>query len=271
MLKIVSCISIFYFLFHTLWAFNYYRKPLFDKLNISKNYSDADLLLFTKKLILKTNSIQYQITKDSALKITFPYNTDQVFKMNLEGYNSISKKYNNLSYNNLCVKKSLFSLPLSYMGFGGYLNPFTNEAQVNDLCPIYNLPMTSSHEMAHQIGYASESECNFIGFLAAINNNDLYFKYSGYTAALRYCLNNWEIRNPKIKKDLVKTINSGILENYKENKEFWLQYHTAIETIFEVFYDNFLKLNHQQDGLESYNKFVDLMVNYYKIDSNKFE
>jgi hypothetical protein len=28
--------------------------------------------------------------------------------------------------------------------------------------------MTANHEMAHQMGYASESECNFIGFLASV-------------------------------------------------------------------------------------------------------
>jgi hypothetical protein len=28
--------------------------------------------------------------------------------------------------------------------------------------------MTTNHEMAHQMGFASETECNFIGFLASI-------------------------------------------------------------------------------------------------------
>jgi hypothetical protein len=41
------------------------------------------------------------------------------------------------------------------------------------------LSATTCHEMAHQIGFASESECNFIGFLASVKNDDLYFKYSG--------------------------------------------------------------------------------------------
>ena len=271
LLKIINCLSVFYFLFHLLWAFNYYREPLFDKMKIKRDYSDKDLLAFTKKLILKTNDIHLQITKNTDEKVIFPYNFQQVFNRNLDGYNNLSKNCKAFDYKHLCLKKSLFSLPLTYMGFGGYLNPFTNEAQVNDLFPIYNLPMTSCHEMAHQIGYANESECNFIGFLASINNDDLYFKYSGYTAALKYCLNNWEVRNPKIRLNLLKTINDGVLKNYQENKDFWKKYHTPIETFFEFFYDNFLKFNHQKDGLDSYNKFVDLMVNYYKIEGNEFK
>ena len=153
----------FYFLFHFLWAMNYYRQPLFEKMNIKREYSDADLLAFTKKLIAKTNAIQSQITKNDNLKVVFPYSQEQVFQMNLNGYKNF-QRISFFTYTNLSIKKSLFSLPLTYMGFGGYLNPFTNEAQVNYLGPMYSFPMTTNHEMAHQMGYASESECNFIGF-----------------------------------------------------------------------------------------------------------
>ncbi len=269
LLKITNCLSVFYFIFHLLWAFNYYRLPLFDKMKIDREYSDEDLLAFTKILIAKTNEIQVQINQDSTSRVIFPYNHNQVFKMNLNGYKNLSEQYSFFDYKYLSVKKSIFSLPLSYMGFGGYLNPFTNEAQINSLSPIYGLPMTSCHEMAHQIGYASESECNFIGFMASIKNENLYFKYSGYTSALKYCLNNWEVRNPEIKQQLLKTVNIGILKNYQENIDFSKIYHTPIETGFEIFYDNFLKLNQQKDGLDSYNKFVDLLVNYYKFTGNE--
>jgi hypothetical protein len=150
------------------------------------------------------------------------------------------------------------------MGFGGYLNPFTNEAQVNYLGPMYSFPMTTNHEMAHQMGYASESECNFIGFMSCIKNKDLYIQYSGYSMALRYCLNNWQVRNEKTFEELLKTIHPGILKNYQESQDFWKQYQTPIETGFHAFYDRFLKINQQKDGMDSYSKFVNLMVNYYK-------
>lgn len=263
-LQILSFLSVFYFLFHLLWALNYYRQPLFEKMKINTEYSDADLLLFTQKLIAKTNAIQYKITKNDSLKIVFPYTQEQAFKMNVKGYKNLSNQYSYFNYSNLSVKKSIISLPLTYMGFGGYMNPFTNEAQVNDLMPMYNFPTTTCHEMAHQIGYASESECNFIGFLASVKNENLYFQYSGYSLALRYCLANWQVRNPKILKQLLKTINPGILKNYQESEDFWKHYQTPIETGFKIFYDNFLKINQQKDGLNSYSKFVDLMVNYYK-------
>jgi len=263
-LKILSFVSVAYFLFHFLWAMNYYRQPLFEKMKIEREYSDADLLDFTKKLIAKTNAIQTQITKNDSLKIVFPYSQEQVFRMNLDGYKTLSNQYPFFEYTNPSIKKSLFSLPLTYMGFGGYLNPFTNEAQVNYLMPMYNSPTTSCHEMAHQMGFASESECNFIGFLASVKNDNLYFQYSGYSFALRYCLGNWQVRDEKVFNQLLKTIHPGILKNYKESEEFWKQYDTIIDKGFHAFYDNFLKFNQQKDGMESYSKFINLLVNYYK-------
>lgn len=262
-LRMISCISIFYFLFHLLWAMNYYREPLFDKMNIKREYSDAELFAFTEQLIAKTNTVQLQITHNENLKVVNPYSQEQIFRMTQNGYDELSSEYSFFEYKKPSIKKSLFSLPLTYMGFGGYLNPFTNEAQVNDKLPMYGFPMVVCHEMAHQIGRASESEANFVGFLSAIKNKDLYFQYSAYAMALRYCLRNIEIRDEKRLKPFLAKINKGVLENYDESEAFWEQYETPVETGFKIFYDNFLKMNQQKDGLESYSKFLDLLVNYY--------
>ena len=264
LLKVLNVLSVAYFLFHLLWAMNYYRQPLFEKMKIERDYSDTDLLTFTKKLIAKTNEIHSQITKNDSLKVVFPYTNEQVFEMNLRGYKVLSNQYPFFEYQNPSIKKSLFSLPLTYMGFGGYLNPFTNEAQVNYLMPMYHSPTTTCHEMAHQMGFASESECNFIGFLASVKNENLYFQYSGYSYALQYCLNNWYARDEKVYAELLKTVHPGILKNYQESEDFWKQYDTFIDKGFHIFYDNFLKMNQQKDGMEGYSKFVNLMVNYYK-------
>ncbi|CAD0004223.1 DUF3810 domain-containing protein [Flavobacterium salmonis] len=264
LLKILGKVSVFYFFFHLLWAFNYYREPLFQKIDIRKEYTDAELLAFTKRLIVKTNEIQLKITKSDSIKVVFPYSQKEVFQMNLNGYDNLSKEHSYFKYETLSVKKSLFSIPLTYMGFGGYLNPFTNEAQVNDLLPMYNFPLTSSHEMAHQMGFASESECNFIGVLASVKNDNLYYQYSGYSFALRYCLGIWQFKNEKIFEQLKKQTHTGILKNYKESHDFWKKYDTFIDKGFHFLYDNFLKTNNQKDGMESYSKFIDLMINYYK-------
>jgi flagellar biosynthesis protein FliQ len=91
--KMLSILSVVYFLFHFLWALNYYRKPLFEKMKIERDYNDADLLNFTEQLIVKTNEIQTQITQNDSLKVIFPYSNEQVFEMNLNGYKNLSNEY----------------------------------------------------------------------------------------------------------------------------------------------------------------------------------
>ena len=93
------------------------------------------------------------------------------------------------------------------MGFSGYLNPITNEAQVDGLIPEFKFPTTASHEAAHQIGYAAENEANFIGFLAASHHPDTYFRYSGYAFGLRHCLAELYRREPEMYSDLISTLN----------------------------------------------------------------
>ncbi|MGL2963620.1 DUF3810 domain-containing protein [Flavobacterium sp. RSB2_4_14] len=262
--SVLSFLSVFYFFFHLLWAFNYYREPLFEKMNIQRDYSDEDLFAFTKKLITKTNEIQFQITNNKNKKVTNPYSQDSIFKITQNGYDNLALQYPFFKYEIPSRKKSLFSLPLSYMGFGGYLNPFTNESQVNYKLPMFGFPNVICHEIAHQIGYASESECNFIGFLACIKNEDLYFQYAALTTALRYCMSNVGMKNEKQFETLKKSINPGIIKNFKESDLFWEHYDTIIDKGFHAFYDQFLKANQQKEGIDSYSKFVNLLINYYK-------
>lgn len=263
-LNVLSCISVLYFAFHFLWAFNYYRVPLFEKMQISREYTDADLVAFTEKLIVKTNAVQFKITEDKNKKIIVPYTQNQVFEMTQNGYGHLAKQHPYFGYSIPSQKKSLLSLPLTYMGFGGYLNPFTNEAQVNDKLPMYGFPNVVCHEMAHQIGFGSESECNFIGFLAGIKNDDLYFQYSAYANALRYCLGSIAAKDEKLFEQLKLKVHPGIIENYRESEAFWKQYDTFIDKAFHAFYDQYLKSNQQEDGIDSYSKFVDLLINYDK-------
>ncbi len=259
---ILNVVSIFYFLFNLLWGMNYHRVPLNEKMNLSYEYSYEQLLEFTDRLIDKSNNLHFQITQNDSLKVVNPYSNQQIYEKSQHAYDNLAQKYPEFTYNNHCIKNSLISTPLSYMGFGGYMNPFTGEAQVNALLPKYTFPTTALHEMSHQIGYASESEANLIGYLASVYSNNQYFKYSGTIFALRYCLRNIERMNPQVVEDYLVKVNYGIRLNFEETKAFRDYYQTPIEIVFEVFYDNFLKANSQEEGLESYSKFVGLLMSY---------
>jgi len=263
-ITMLASFSVVYFLFNFLWALNYHRVPLHKKMNIEKEYTQKELVAFTLKLIDKTNAMHGVLQKNDSLKVVSPYSIKEIYDHTLNGYANLATKFPDFKYENESIKSSLISVPLSYMGFGGYLNPFTNEAQVNSELPKYNLPTTACHEMAHQLGYASESEANFIGYMASVKSTDLYFQYSAYSFALKYCMRNLAKLDKVKAKSLVPLIKKGVRENFKESEAFNKKYESFIEDIFEYVYDNYLKINQQKDGLEGYSKFTGLLINYYK-------
>jgi hypothetical protein len=72
------------------------------------------------------------------------------------------------------------------------------------------------------------------------------------------------MKNEKEFDRLKVKINPGIIKNYQESEDFWRQYDTFIDKAFHAFYDQYLKSIQQQECIDSYSKFVDLLVNYYK-------
>ncbi len=259
--SVLAFLSLLSFAFHLFWGMNYYRVPLHKTLNINTEYNTEQLIIVTQQLIENANSIHSQITKNDSLKVSVPNTQTEVFKKISNGYQHVSKTHPQLTYQNRSIKKSLLSLPLTYMGFSGYLNPFTNEAQVNNMISSYHFPFVSCHEIGHQIGYAAENETNFIGYLAAKYNDDIYFKYAAATFAVRNCLNELYRRDAKNCKQLSNTLHLGIHKNFKESRTFWNSYQNPIEPIFKFGFDLFLKSKNQDKGIKSYSYVVALIVN----------
>ncbi|MBU2996514.1 DUF3810 domain-containing protein [Cellulophaga baltica] len=262
--NILFVLAVAYFTFHISWGLNYYREPIASKLNITENHDKEDLLDFVTLLISKTNEAQVAITNDSTKMVKNPYLNKVIFKKTIEGYARLKKIHPFLKYEQPSTKESLFSIGLSYMGYGGYLNPFTNEAQVNSLVPNFRFPVIAGHEMGHQIGYSAENETNLIGYLVTLNNDDRYFKYSAYAYALNYCLRDIKRNDKEAFEKLLLQINPGVKKNYQELAAFWKQYENVTEPIFKAIFSSFLKANNQKDGIESYSRVVLLLVSYHQ-------
>ncbi|MDC7995561.1 DUF3810 domain-containing protein [Altibacter sp. HG106] len=261
---IFATVSIVYFMFHMLWGLNYYRVPLHETLALERDYTTEQLVSTTKRLIQKSNEMHRALGYEESVKIDLPYSQKEIFEKSLNGYEHLSKEFPALSYHPKSIKKSGWSLGLTYMGYSGYYNPFSGEAQVNNLIKTYKFSVVSCHEMAHQLGYAAENEANFIATLATINNTDPYFQYTGYIFALRYCVNEVARRDMDTYNQLIETIYPGILASYKEMRDFWDRYQNPFETFSKNFWDQFLKANNQSKGIMSYSYMVALVINYFE-------
>ena len=266
----LAALSVIYFCFHLFWGFNYYRLPLHKSLEIENDYTTEKLITLTETLIEKSNQLHSQLAENDSVKVEYEFSKKELFDITLQGYDHLQKDFPELNYKGEALKRSLYSLPLTYMGFNGYLNPITNEAQVNTIIVPYKIPTTASHEIGHQLGFAKENEANFIACLATMNHPDPYFRYSGFTFALSYCLSEIYRREPDRVKEMTAKMNPGILKNYREVDEFWRKHTNPFEPIFHATYNRYLIVNNQSDGMKSYSYVVALLVNYFDDSRNAF-
>lgn len=247
LIDLLSLISIIHIFFQISWGFNYHSEPLESKYNIKSTYSDKDLEDVILYLIHKTNNLHHRLSKNDSLPVKFPFDKKQARLI-------LADKKNNI------VKSSIWSYLLSYIGFSGYLNPFTLEAHVNEKIPMISYLTTIAHEQSHQTGIAHENESNFWAFKKTSNNKNNYVQYAGYTFALRYCISELFRKNQDKANTLYKKISPGIKKNFYEISNFWEKYKNPFEPFFKSIYDNFLKINNQKLGIKSYNKVVLLIV-----------
>lgn len=261
---VAANVSVIYLLFNLMWGLNYLRPPLHQTLDLENDYTTEELFRTTLRLISKSNEIHRALGFRDSVKIDLPYTQEEIFQRSVNGYKNLEKEFPSLHYSPTSLKKSGWSLGLTYMGYSGYYNPLTGEAQVNRLIKSYKFPVVACHEQAHQIGYAAENEANFIATLATLHNDDLYIRYTGYIFALRYCLNELARRDRALYDEVLPSVNKGILKGYKEMRDFWLSYKNPFENFSKAFWDQFLKANNQSKGIDSYSYMVALVVNYFK-------
>ncbi len=260
---LVAC-SLVYFAFHLLWGMNYYRQPITWKFGISREYSLSDLVEFTEYLARRTNGLQREITGDSLSPVSLPYTKAEIYEITGRAYGEMAREHPFFKYDRPSIKSSLYSTALTYMGYSGYLNPFTNEAHVNARVPRFRIPSISAHEVGHQLGYSAEDATNFIGYLVSSGSSDPYFRYAAYSHALGYCLGDLYNRDRDRYELILAGLNPGVRKNYAEVTNFWKKYQNPLEPLFKAVFNTFLKVNNQKEGIKSYNSVVGLMINHQK-------
>jgi hypothetical protein len=256
--------SVVHFSFYLLWGMNYFRQPLSKSLGMKEAYSTEELIGLASHLATRANSLQEQLAGDSLQAVKLPQDRKEIRLQTIHAYAALSRDFPQFRYRTASLKPSLFSTALSYMGYGGYLNPFTGEAQVNDRLPLFRYPVVCGHEIGHQLGYSAENETNFIGYLVMLRNQDPYFRYSAYAYGLSYCLSEVNRRDKDAFKKLTEGLNPGVRASFRELQEFWKGFQNPLEPVFKSIFNSYLQVNRQKDGIRSYNRVVSLMVSYYR-------
>ena len=263
---ILTSVLLFFGIFQLFWGWNNYKFSVAHQLKLERSYTQAELDSITNKLTEIVNSQQFLITNDLLKEVSIDKDLELFNETARLNYTKLPDHLKEILTDNKInnVKPSFYSYLQSYTGFSGYFNPFTHENQLNIEIPTIGMPVTVAHEMAHQLGIASETEANFYGYKVMLQSTDLKFKYAANLYALKYCLKQYRYENEETYQLLFNRLNVGVQQNILESEQFWLRKRNVSSYFFKNLYGRFLKINNQKDGIQSYNKFVDLLINYNK-------
>ncbi len=175
----------------------------------------------------------------------------------------LGQRYSRLSGHYPFPKPILNTWLLSVQQTTGVYSPFTVEANYNRDIAYYDIPFTICHELSHLRGYMQEEEANFIGVLATIGADDLYFNYSGYVSAWVYAGNALARVDSTAFATLYSRINARTRQDMLYNNAYWKQFEGKPAEAHEQLNDAYLKLQGQTTGVRSYGHVTDLMLEYF--------
>ena len=251
-----------YVLFYLLWGLNYNRLSASQQLELKLvKYSTADVDTLLGTLTQRVNSYADQFSMEEKKSLIRKRN---LFNETKQTFDSAISYYSFMKYQTQSLKPSVFSYAGNYLGFQGYYNPFSGEAQVNTTIPQVIEPFVSCHEVAHQLGYAKENEANFIGYLAAKHSSSPYFRYSVYFDMFNYAANDLWRRDTSAVKKYIEQLNPQVRKDMDELRDFLRRHRNPMENVIAWGYGQFLKANNQPGGKQTYNEVVAWLIAFYK-------
>jgi len=249
--------------FQLIWGLNYMQPDPTKDFDLSvqtpKNAQVAlsEMNALTYKLIEELNKTKAAISFDKPIEPNF----EQVVVNVQQAYQVLAIEHPRFILQYQSVKKAIFSSLGDYIGFLAFYQPITGEAILRSDLPILIQPYTIAHEMAHQLGYASETEANFIAFVVATEANDPYLKYSMLLQMFSYAqdaqllllagnkgFDAWKMQIEKNR----SLLSPAVLKDRAEIKAFFAARADRQIQASTQLYDQFLKWNQQAAGLDSY-------------------
>ena len=243
----------------------YQCKPFSDKYFSESVYTSDSLERVYRILAENSDRLAKEVSRDENGSFKLMGDTYEEAKTAMKNLGKIYPQFKGYYPDPKPIMCSYF---MSQQYLLGIYFPFTLEANYNrDVCDI-NIPNTLCHELAHLKGCIQEDEAGFIAFIACINSDSTELQYSGYLNALEYVHN--EISKQSIQtecqiselvwKDLYKFVPDGY---WKENKSKEVVSTETVSAVSDAAMDTSLKMNGVDDGIKSYDRMVNLLIDYY--------
>lgn len=241
-----------------------------------KTYTLEELIGLRNMVVERCNALSLEMERDSDGAILYDGSARDMQDAAIRAMQQLGQSYDQLDGYYPHPKPFAASDFFSQQHMQGYYFPFSMEANYNDVMYIMNKPNTFCHELAHLRGYIYEDEASFISFLACIQSGDSVFEYSGYLAVLNYLDNDFYravgkdqeayLAQPRISAQ-VRADNVFVTDREWEriNGKALIDTET-VDQVSDVLRDTSLKAFGVSDGVLSYNRVVQLLLEWWYAD-----
>jgi len=250
---------------------NYNRRPFSETNKGVDDYSEEELTYVFEKMLGELEEITPLINTNGGAFVL----TSELGKDAPAALVNLSEKYPRLGKTFAAPKPVLTSVIMSKTLIEGVYSPFTVEANYNKDIPDSEKPFAVCHELAHLSGFMKEEEANFISFLACRESGNPEFMYSAYLYALDglsgYVPWGYDMLPEQAKTELDLQyeywrgfmFDSKSVVNEDSGEVIEVMVPSPLMEISEDINDAYLKINGQEDGVESYSRMIDLLVSDY--------
>lgn len=257
LIRLLNLALIIYFAFMLSWGGNYARQPLYSNylatyqkhvaVDSSKQTHQWDvdtLAIFIGNLVAQLNHI------DQETDINTPKTAQQISDDSEALYHQFLQK----GFLTNSLKPSFLGDKIQYLGIQGYFNPFSGEGQYATNLESCIEPFVFVHEMAHQVGIASETDANLLAYLLCTHSDKLYLQYSAKLNLLLYALGDLKRIDKNRIQPLLMNLNGNSQQHLDDIEAARRKYSSGFRKFSMTFYDGFLKHFGQKEGLRSYSR-----------------
>jgi hypothetical protein len=232
-----------YLLFFVGWGGNYYKSTLtkFWHLPVATQSPKEAIIAYDSFLINKLNALAPDY---------HGFSFGETNKRAKTYYNTLTDSRTRLR--SMKAKPSIYGYFMQYLGIQGYYNPFTGEAQVNNMLPEFMLPFVICHEMAHQSGIAAEDDANLLSYAICTVAPDSSFAYSGYFNLWLYTQSRLKATDSVLAKEYMAKLNPISKSQLDTLRAIRRKYRSSVSEYSGQLYDSYLRMHNQKDGIASY-------------------
>lgn len=261
LLFLSSSVILIVSLFYWMWGFNYGRTTIGESY-FQNEYITLDTVAFRKRWELQTNRVNL-IRK----KLILPDSTGKHLTQNYaHRFRQTAAERNfffdlDTSLQPQC-KEFIPAGMLLRLNTAGFYFPLGSESYVDKALHVTQKPFVIAHELAHGYGVTDEGEANFIGYILSQSSGDPLAIYSSALSLWLYMASDGRHLSKTFTKEMWDRLSPEVWSDLQSRRALDERYPEFMPKLRDAVYDSYLAMNKVEGGMESYNRFVKMVLTY---------